>query len=70
MKWITALAFGAVLAFTLPLALGGENGVWMSSFARWGTVRPFPSSPGLLFSVPLFVGSAIALRTFFNWHTR
>jgi hypothetical protein len=68
MRWVSALFLGAILAFTLPLALGGENGVWMSSFAKWGTIRPHAGSPGLLFSIPLFLGSAIAFRVFFNWH--
>ena len=40
MKWITALLLGAILAFTLPLALGGQGGVWMNSVAKWGTIRP------------------------------
>ena len=70
MRWITALAFGVVVGFALPLALGGVDGAWMHSFAKWGTVRPFANSPGLLFSIPLALGTAIALRSFFNWHTR
>ena len=70
MKWFSALLLGAILAFTLPLALGGENGVWMNSFAKWGTIRPHAGSPNLLFSVPLFLGSAVAFRLFFNWHSR
>jgi hypothetical protein len=68
MKWVTALAIGAILGFALPLALGGQDGVWMQSFAKWGTIRPLEGSPGLLFSVPLFLGSAIALRMLMNWH--
>ena len=68
MKWITALLIGAILAFTLPMALGGAGGVWMNSWAKWGTIRPLAGSPGLLFSVPLFLGSALAFRLFFNWH--
>ena len=68
MKWFTALLIGAILGFTLPLALGGPSGVWMNSFAKWGTVRPLAGSPGLLFSIPLFLGSALAFRLFFNWH--
>jgi hypothetical protein len=68
MKWLTALLIGAILAVTMPLALGGQDGAWMQSFAAWGTVRPFANSPGLLFSIPLFLGSALALRMFFNWH--
>jgi hypothetical protein len=67
-KWSTALIIGAILGFALPLALGGPHGVWMDSFAKWGTIRPIEGSPGLLVSVPLFAGSAIALRTLFNWH--
>jgi hypothetical protein len=68
MKWIPALFIGAILGFALPLALGGPNGVWMKSFAQWGTIRPLEGSPGLLFSIPLALGSAIALRVIMNWH--
>ena len=70
MKWFSALLLGAILAFTLPLALDGENGVWMNSFAKWGTIRPHAGSPNLLFSITLFIGSAMAFRLFFNWHSR
>ena len=68
MKWVTALALGAILGFVLPMAFGGQSGVWMNSWAKWGTIRPHAGSPGLLFSVPLFLGSALAFRLFFNWH--
>ena len=68
MKWISALFIGAILGFALPLFFGGPSGVWMSSFAKWGTIRPLAGSPGLLFSVPLALGSAIALRVLMNWH--
>ena len=67
---MTALLIGAIIAVVLPLALGGQNGVWMNSIAKWGTVRPFPGSPGFLFSIPLFLLSAIGFRLFFNWHSR
>ncbi|MEO7634023.1 MAG: hypothetical protein ABIS38_00070 [Sphingomicrobium sp.] len=70
MKWMSALLLGAILAVTLPLVFGGQSGVWMNSVAKWGTIRPHAGSPGLLFSVPLFLGSAIAFRLFFNWHSR
>ena len=70
MKWFTALALGAILGFVMPLALGGQHGVWMNTLAKWGTIRPLAGSPGLLFSVPLFLRSAIAFRMFFNWHSR
>ena len=70
MKWITALIIGAVLGFTLPLAFGGQNGVWMNSVAKWGTIRPLAGSPGLLFSIPIFLLFAIGFRLFFNWHSR
>ena len=70
MKWLTALLIGAIVAIVLPMSLGGQEGVWMSSWAKWGTVRPVPGSPGFLFSIPLFLGGAIAFRIFFNWHTR
>ena len=68
MRWLTALLLGAILAFVLPLAFGGTGGFWMNTWTKWGTIRPIAGSPGFLFSVPLFVGSAIALRLFFNWH--
>ena len=70
MKWIAALALGAILGFVLPLVLGGQSGVWMNSIAKWGTIRPLAGSPGLLFSVPVFLASALAFRLFFNWHSR
>ena len=70
MRWLTALLLGAILAFVLPLAFGGTGGFWMNTWTKWGTIRPIAGSPGFLFSIPLFVGSAMALRFFFNWHTR
>ncbi len=69
MKWFTALIIGAILAFTLPMALGGSGGVWMNNWTEWGTYRPIRGSPGFLFSVPLFLGSALAFRLFFSWHS-
>ena len=70
MKWLTALTLGVILGFAMPLFLGGQTGVWMNSIAKWGTVRPLAGSPGLLFSIPVFLLSAIAFRLFFNWHSR
>jgi hypothetical protein len=70
MKWLTALVLGAIIGFVLPLAFGGQGGVWMGSWASWGTIRPLPNSPGLLFSIPLALASAVAFRIFFNWHSR
>jgi hypothetical protein len=70
MKWLSALAFGAILGFVLPTGLDGRSGFWTHSWAGWGTIRPLEGSPGLLFSVPLFLGAAIALRLVFNWHSR
>ena len=55
MKWLTALALGAILGFVLPMVLGVRPGVWMNSWANWGTIRPLAGSPGLLFSIPLFL---------------
>jgi hypothetical protein len=69
MKWLTALALGALLAFLLPMVLGGRDGAWMNSWAGYGTIRPLAGSPGLLFSVPLFLISALGFRMFFNWHS-
>jgi hypothetical protein len=68
MKWFSALLLGAILGFVLPMFFGGQGGVWMAGWTKWGTIRPVAGSPGLLFSVPLFVCSAIAFRMFFNWH--
>jgi hypothetical protein len=67
-KWLPALVLGAILGITLPLALGGQDGIWMQSWVKWGTIRPVAGSPGLLFSIPLALGSAIALRIILNWH--
>ena len=68
MKWVSALFLGAILAFVLPMAFGGLGGFWMTTWTKWGTVRPIAGSPGFLFSIPLWLGSALALRLFFNWH--
>ena len=70
MKWLTALIIGALLAIVLPTGFDGRAGQWMNSWAGWGTIRPHAGSPGLLFSIPLFLGAAIALRMIFNWHDR
>ena len=70
MKWITALAFGAIVGIVLPTALNGGEGVWTDGWTGWGTFRPLPGSPGLLLSIPLFLISAIGLRFLFNWHDR
>ena len=60
---------GALLAILLPMMLGGSDGAWMNSeWTRVGTIHPFKQSPGLLFSIPVFLISAIGLRLFFNWH--
>ena len=70
MRWLTALLLGAILGFVLPLAFGGPSGVWMNSWAGWGTIRPHAGSPGLLFSIPMFLGAAMFLRFVFSWHDR
>ena len=68
MKWIGALLLGAILGFVLPTGLDARSGLWMDSWAGWGTIHPHADSPGLLFSIPVFVASALAARIFFNWH--
>ena len=70
MKWVTALAMGAIIGFVLPTALNGGEGVWTDSWFGGGTVRPLAGSPGLLFSIPLCLITAAGLRLAFNWHTR
>ena len=67
---LRAILLAAIIAIILPMVLGGSTGVWMNSIAAWGTIRPLPGSPGLLFSIPLFVGSTIIFWLFFNWHNR
>ena len=69
MKWMTALLLGAILGFVLPLLLGGPYGVWMSAWTKYGTISPIAGSPGLLFSIPFWLGSALAFRLFFGWHS-
>ena len=69
MKWMTALLLGAILGFVLPLLLGGPSGVWMSAWTKYGTISPIAGSPGLLFSIPFWLGSALAFRLFFDWHS-
>lgn len=68
MRWFSALLWGALLGFVMPLAFGGREGIWASSWAGQGTISPFHQSPGLLFSIPLACGAAIAFRWFFSWH--
>ena len=70
MRWLAALLLGAILGIVLPTGLDMRSGVWMESWARWGTIRPLAGSPGLLLSIPVFLGSALAFRLFFNWHGR
>ena len=70
MKWLTALLFGADIAMVLPTAMDGGQDFWLDSWAGWGTIRPHAGSPGLLFSIPLFLGAALAFRLVFNWHSR
>ena len=68
MRFLTALGLGAVLGFTLPQFLGGRDGIWMNSWADWGTVQPLAGSPGLLFSIPVFLAATAAFLWFFSWH--
>ena len=70
MRWLAALLLGAILGIVLPTGLDMRSGVWMESWARWGTIRPHAGSPGLLLSIPIFLGSALGFRLFFNWHDR
>ena len=68
MKWFTALFIGAIIGFVFPMMFGGQDGLWTNSWAKWGTIHPFAASPGLIFSIPLAIGVAIAFRLFFSWH--
>ena len=64
------MIFAGVVAVVLPTAMDAGSGLWLNSWAGWGTIRPHAGSPGLLFSIPLFLGTAFAFRLAFNWHTR
>ncbi|HZC38949.1 MAG TPA: hypothetical protein VE221_09800 [Sphingomicrobium sp.] len=68
MKWLAALVFGLIVGTLLPTIVDGQAGVWTDDWTGWGTVRA--GTGGLLFSIPLFLGSALAIRLLFNWHTR
>jgi hypothetical protein len=68
MKWLSALFLGLILGIVLPTALDMRTGLWMQSWAGWGTIRPRVDSPGLLLSIPVFLGAALACRMFFTWH--
>ena len=67
---MTALLIAALVAVVLPTGVDLRSGVWMDSWANWGTIRPHAKSPGLLFSIPVFLGLALFLRSVFNWHSR
>jgi len=69
MKWLAALLLGAIVGFLLPMIFGGQEGFWLNSWTKFGTIRPVAGSPGLLFSIPTFLGSAFVFRMFFNWHS-
>jgi hypothetical protein len=69
MKWLAALLLGAIVGFLVPMIFGGEAGFWLHTWTKVGTIRPVAGSPGLLFSVPLALGSAVVFRLFFNWHS-
>ena len=69
MKWLSALFLGAILAFVLPLAFGGQGGFWMHTWTKWGTIRPIAGSPG--FCSQFRCGWARRWRyDSFNWHSR
>jgi hypothetical protein len=70
MKWLSALLLGLIVGVVLPTGLDLRSGLWTNSWANWGTVHPHAGSPGLLLSIPVFLGTAIFLRLVFNWHTR
>ena len=70
MKWLSALLVGALLGFVLPTMVDAGTGLWRDSWAGVWTVRPDAGSADLLFSIPVFLISAIGLRMIFNWHTR
>ena len=70
MRWITALIFGAIIGCVLPTAMDARSGLWLDAWTGWGTIHPHAGSPGLLFSIPLFLGAALAFRLIFNWHSQ
>ncbi|HWH17085.1 MAG TPA: hypothetical protein VNT77_01915 [Allosphingosinicella sp.] len=70
MELLKAALLGAVAAFAVPMIFGGPTGVWGTSAAAWGTIAPLKGSPGLLFSLPIFIGLTLFAWTFFNWSNR
>ena len=70
MELVKAALLGIVAAVALPMVFGGPTGVWLPSVAGWGTVAPLPGSPGLLFSIPLFVAVTLFSWLFFGWSNR
>ena len=69
MKWLLALTLGVAVGMLVPMIFGGQSGMWLESWMGYGTVRPVAGSPGLLLSIPIALGTALAFRLFFNWHT-
>ncbi|HEY0626396.1 MAG TPA: hypothetical protein VGD10_06650 [Allosphingosinicella sp.] len=70
MDLLKALLIGFIIAVAVPMVFGGPTGAWMSSAASVGTISPLEGSPGLLFSIPLFVGATVIFWIFFEWHSR
>ncbi|MEO6432612.1 MAG: hypothetical protein ABIO29_01370 [Sphingomicrobium sp.] len=68
MRWLSALFIGAIVGFVAPMMGGGRDGIWMHSWVKTGTIRPFENSPGLLFSIPVALGMAFILRMALSWH--
>ena len=67
---LRALLLGAIAALAIPMVFGGITGFWGQTGASWGTVQPFPGSPGLLFSIPVFAGVTFFCWLFFSWSNR
>ena len=63
MKWVTALLLGAILGFVLPPAFGGQFGVWMDSWASWGTIRPHRRLAGPFVLDPSVLGRGPGVST-------
>ena len=71
MKWLTALFLGAILALRVAAGLRRPGRRLDEQLDEMGNHSPASRDrPACLFSIPLFLGSALAFRLFFNWHSR
>ena len=70
MKWITALGlWRAILGGILPTVIDSQSAIVDGIAGRAGEPSG-RNAGGFLFSIPLFLLTAVGARMFFNWHSR